>query len=296
MWAEWVWLNGRLVRGAEATVSVFDRSFMLGDGLFETLRVIDGRLFRLGRHMTRLERSAARLRLSLPAAPDKLTEAIRETLEANRLEDAAVRLTVSRGVGPPGPGVEGADAPLCVIAARAFHGYPGHWYDRGATAIISSVTKNERSPLSGLKTTSFGEHVLARAEAAERGVEEALLLNTQGHLVEGSSTNLFAVIAGRIHTPDLASGCLPGVTREAMIQLAKANGLEVREEVLLPPALATADEAFLTNSLLDAAPLASVEGRVIGSGCPGPITRLLADRYRELVEREAAEEALDVGH
>jgi branched-chain amino acid aminotransferase len=287
IWAEWVWMNGRLVRGAEASVSVFDRSFLLGDGLFETMRAIGGRLFRMERHLARLHRSADRLRLSPPAGADELAAAIRETLAANHLTDAAVRLTVSRGVGSPGPGIQGAETPLCVIAARPFQGYSDHWYRPGATAITSSAIKNERSLLAGLKSTSYGEHVLARVEAADRGVDEALLLNTRGHLVEGSSTNLFVVIKGCLHTPDPSSGCLPGVTREALLELARAAGLAVREAPLLPAALAGAEEAFLTNSLLDVAPLAGVDGRRIGMGCAGPATRLLAERYQELVESEA---------
>jgi branched-chain amino acid aminotransferase len=286
MWAEWVWMNGRLVRGDEATVSVFDRSFLLGDGLFETMRVTGGRLFRPERHLARLERSAERLRLSVPAGGDDLAEAIRKTLAANHLKDAAVRLTLSRGVGLPGPGIAGAETPLCVIAARPFHGYPDRWYEPGAEAVVSAIVKNEWSPLAGIKTTSYAEHVLARAEAAERGADEALFVNTRGHLVEGSSANLFAVMAGRVHTPDLASGCLPGVTREAVIELVKEGGWDIREEALLPSDLAAADEIFLTNSLLGAAPLSQIDGREVGAECPGPVTRRLVEQYRDLVERE----------
>lgn len=287
MWSEWVWLNGRLVRGAEATVSVFDRSFLLGDGLFETMRASRGRLFRPERHLAWLERGAARLRLARLAPADELLEALCQTLRANHLSDAALRLTVSRGAGPPGLGLEGTGPPVSMIAARVFRGYPGHWYDPGATAIISSVTKNEQSPLAGLKTTSYLEHVLARAEAAERGADESLLLNTRGHLVEGSSANLFIVSAGQLSTPDLASGCRPGVTRETVIELARENGLTVGERALLPTALASADEAFLTNSLLGVAPLVRVDDQRIGSGQPGPVTRKLAEQYQSLVAGEA---------
>jgi aminodeoxychorismate lyase len=286
MWAEWVWVNGRLVRGAEASVSVFDRSFLLGDGLFETMRVLDGRVFRLERHLARLEQSAERLRLKLTVTPDELARAVRETVATNALQDAAVRLTVSRGVGPPGPGITGAETPLCVIAARPFRAYPDHWYSPGAVAITSAIVKNERSPLAGIKTTSYGEHVLARAEAAERDADESLLLNTRGHLVEGSSTNLFVVIEGRLYTPDLNSGCLPGVTREAVLELARLAGLETRVAPLLSTAAAGWDEAFLTNSLLGVGPLAALDGRQIGKECPGPVTRLLTERYRELVKSE----------
>jgi branched-chain amino acid aminotransferase len=286
-WADWIWLNGRLVRATEASVSVFDRSFLLGDGLFETMRATGGRLFRPERHLSRLERGAARLRMALPAAADELLGALRETVRANHLEDAALRLTISRGNGPPGLGLEGTGPPVCMIAARPFQGYPHHWYDPGAASIISSVVKNEQSLLAGLKTTSYVEHVVARAEAMERGADEALLLNTRGHLVEGSGSNLFAVIAGELSTPDVESGCLPGVTREAVLKLARESGLAIREGTLLLAELIAAAEAFLTNSLLGVAPLVRVDGRSIGPGQPGPVTRKLAERYRWLVVQEA---------
>jgi branched-chain amino acid aminotransferase len=286
-WAEWAWVNGRLVRGSEAAISVFDRGFLLGDGLFETLRSVGGRLFRPERHMARLKLGATRLGLALEAGNDALVAALRETLRANRLEDAALRLTVSRGAGPPGLGMERMGPATCVIAARAFHGYPDRWYDPGATAILSRVVKNELSPLSGLKTTSWLEYVMARAEAAEKGADEALLRNTRGDLADGSATNLFVSKDGRIYTPDLASGCLPGVTREAVLELARELGLEAQEEPVPSAALAAADEAFLTNSLLGVAPLARVDGQPVGAGRSGPVTRRLAEQYRALVAREA---------
>jgi branched-chain amino acid aminotransferase group I len=287
-WSEWVWLNGRLVRGEEAAVSVFDRSFLLGDGLFETMRARRGRIFRLDRHLERLQQSAARLKIPLPGTPEGLAAATVEVLQANGLQEAALRLTLSRGVGLPGLVTDGQEVPTCVIAARPFEGYPERWYQAGASAIISSTVRCESSPLCGMKTTSFAEHVLARAEAAERGADEALLLNSRGFLVEGSSTNLFALIDGSLHTPDLSSGCIPGITREAVLELARGAGLTVFEAPLARKALPSADEAFLTNSLLDVAPLVRLEERLIGGGAPGPITRMLAERFHRQVDEEPA--------
>jgi branched-chain amino acid aminotransferase len=288
-WAEWVWLNGRLVRSAEACVSVFDRSFLLGDGLFETMRAIGGRVFRLQRHLNRLRSGAGPLRLTVPGSLPELAAAIQETLEANDLKDAAVRLTVSRGTGPPGLNVEGADAPVAVIATRPFAGYPPYWYDPGATAILCGV-KNERSPLCGIKCTSYAEHVMARAEAVRSGADEALLLNSLGHLVGGSSTNLFVVIEDVLFTPDLGSGCLPGITREAVLELALASALPVREAHLYPALVGGWDEAFLTNSLMGVAPLARVGHSQIRGGRPGPVTQTLREQYLALVTAELADE------
>jgi branched-chain amino acid aminotransferase len=287
-WAEWVWLNGRLVRGDGARVSVFDRSFLLGDGLFETMRATSGRVFRLEGHLARLHASANRLRLGLPWTLPELADAVQSTLGRNGLAEAALRLTVSRGIGEPGLRLSGADQPVAVVAVRPFTGYPGQWYLPGATAIFSTLCKNERSPLSGIKSTSNAEHVLARAEAEERGADEALLLNTRGHLVEGSSTNLFVVIGGALYTPDLSSGCLPGITRAAVLELARASDLPIREAAVYPSMRGGWDEAFLTNSLLGVAPLTQVENSPIRSGRPGPITRDLAERFRNLVASEAA--------
>jgi branched-chain amino acid aminotransferase len=285
-WAERVWINGSLCEAGEARVSVFDRSFLLGDGLFETVGVFGGRLFRLDRHLARLQSGAECLRLDLPFLA-QIPAAIAETLRANHLTRAAVRITVSRGAGPPGPGTAGAGPPLCVIAARPFSGYPERWYALGAVAVISAMVKNEHSPICRFKTTSYVEHVLARAEAAQRGADEALLLNTRGHVVEGSSTNLFAISDGCVCTPGLDDGCLPGVTREAVLVLARQDGIEVKEEPLPPAALARAEEAFLTNSLLGVGPLVKVDGGEIGGGHPGSVTRRLGALLWDLMEQEA---------
>jgi branched-chain amino acid aminotransferase len=279
-WAEWVWTDGRLIRGAEATLSVFDRGFLLGDGLFETLRASQGEPVHLAAHLRRLRAGAEVLRIRLPWSDQTLTAAIRELLTANELSEAAVRLTLSRGVGPPGPSIPGTISPTIVLAVRPFTGYPGRWYEPGAEAILCRVVKNERSPLCAVKSTSYLEHILARDEAVRRGAEEALLLNTRGRLVEASSANLFLVIDGCLCTPDLASGCLPGVTRAVVLTVAREHGHETREEALLPEALDRAEEAFLTNSLLGVAPLVRVDGRPVGSGRPGLLTQELAEGYR----------------
>jgi branched-chain amino acid aminotransferase len=285
-WGDWVWLNGRMVRSAEATVSVFDRSFLMGDGLFETMQSSDGRVFRLTRHLDRLKRGAIQLGLPLAWSMEGLTAAIGETLAANGLRDAAIRLTVSRGIGPPGPSPRGCGSATVVIAARPFESYPERWYQPGATAVMSRITKNERSPLCGLKATSYLEHVQARAEALERHADEALLRNTRGRLVEGSATNLFVVIEQILYTPDPGSGCLPGITREAVIELGRAQGMTVREAPILDTSVGGWDEAFLTNSLLGIAPLVRVEDRPVRSGRPGPVTGTLAREYDSLFADE----------
>jgi aminodeoxychorismate lyase len=285
-WAEWVWLNGRMVKGAEASVSVFDRSFQLGDGLFETVRACQGRIFRLNEHLARLREGLSILHFSTPWDGQSLHFAIHELLDANSLRDAAVRLTVSRGVGAGGLEPRSAGPPTVVITARLYTGPPDWWYQTGMSAIFSQVVKNERSPLCGVKSTSHAEHVLARFDAMGSRKDEALMLNTQGYLVEGSSSNLFVVMEGRLCTPDLSSGCLPGITRAAVLELAREVGIEVSEVPLLPETIPECQEAFLTNSLMGIGPLVWVAGQSIGAerhpderGTPGPITRVLAKRY-----------------
>jgi branched-chain amino acid aminotransferase len=285
-WSDWVWLNGRLVRGVEASVSVLDRSFLLGDGLFETMRVVRRRVLHLEAHLARLHRGTQLFRISIGWDDQQLALALQQVLETNALEEAALRLTVSRGVGPAGPMPDPTARATVIIAARPFAGYPPEWFEQGLRATLSRIIKNERSPLCRVKSTSYAEHVLARLEAVERKTDEALMLNTQGHLVEGSSSNLFAVIEGRLITPELSSGCLPGITRAILLDLAKDSGIKVVEASLLPASVSSWQEAFLTSSLMGIAPLVEVEGEGIGTerrpegrGVPGPITRMLDERY-----------------
>jgi len=269
-----LWVDGELVPAGEARVDPRDRGYALGDGLFETMRAREGRLPWLECHLARLRGGAVVIGLS--AIPDDgvLAGAIYETLEANGLSEAVVRLTVSRGVPArrsllpePGP------TPTLVIGVQPFVGYPPSLYDRGMRAITSRIPRNERSPLARIKALSYLENVLARREADAGGADEALLLNTAGRLACASAANLFLALDGALLTPDPGSGVLPGTVRELVLaELAPRMGLTVAERAVRPEELAAAEEAFLTSALLGIMPLTGVNGFPVGTGEPGPVS------------------------
>jgi branched-chain amino acid aminotransferase len=284
-----VHLNGRLVDETAAVVSVFDRGFLFGDAVFESMRALDGRIFRLDRHLARLERSADLVGITgMPARAD-LARAVEELLEANRLRDARLRLTVSRGRGRPGDYV-GSEGPLTqVISASPFSGPDLALFDTGVPIVVAprrAVPAEVLDP--AIKSTSRIVAVLARREARDCGAFEAIFLDAAGHLTEGTASNLFLVRDRRLLTPASPGGALPGVTRAAVIEVAGEAGLAVIEDRLPADLLPAADEIFLTNTSWEVLPVAAVDGRRVAGSCPGPITRDLLGRYRALVARECA--------
>lgn len=269
-----VWLNGELVRVDEAHVSIFDRGFTLGDGLFETMRVYGGRIFRVHEHIERLERSAARIGLPLPTG---LADAASQTAAANGLAEAAVRLTVSRGPGPAGLEPPESVRPTVVIAARPAPAPPA-----SVRAGIAAGRLNEHAPTAGLKRLGFLDSIVALREARAAGYDDVILLDTAGHLAEGAASNLFVMADGVLRTPPLTCGVLPGITRAAVLEIAAGLDWAASEDPLDPAILRSADEAFLTSSLREIVPLVAVDGRVIGCGLPGPLTRRIQDAYAGL--------------
>ncbi len=261
----------------ELVLNPLDRGFTLGDGLFETLRVRGDTVLGIERHLFRLRVGAAVLGLS-PLPKDKdLKDAITKTLTANGLTEAAVRLTISRGV-PKRRGLlpEPEPNPSMVIHAEPFTGYPAELYDRGARAVISGIRRNEHSPLARVKSLNYLDNVLARREAEARGVDDALLLNTAGDLACASAANLFLLLHGALVTPSVASGALPGTVRELVTaELAPPIGLKVVERVVRPEELRAAHEVFLTNALMGIVPLTVVDTLPIGTGVPGPVSMKL---------------------
>ncbi len=272
-----VWVDGRLLPAGEPHIPVRDRGFTLGDGVFETVRVRESTLLNAGRHLSRLRASAEIIGIPVPLSDTQLLEAAHETLHANGLSEAALRITLSRGVQKARGLLPTPEAsPTLVLDARSFDGYPEELYSRGMRAITSSIIRNERSPLAGAKTLSYLENVLARREAALEGADEALLLNTSGRVAGTSAANVFLVSGNLVRTPDLVSGALPGTMRALVLQeLAPSLELDILEEPLTPEDLLAGTEAFLTNALLGVMPLTVVDRRPIGNGRPGPVTALL---------------------
>ena len=278
-----VYLNGTLVPRQEAMVSPFDRGFLYGYGLFETMRSYKERVFRLDRHLTRLRLSAQRLALASELEAYDLEQAVYRTLEANKLADARIRLTVSAGPGgralaPPVGGL----ITVLVFAEKLL--LSPEAYEQGIRAALVSAKRNSLSPLSRVKATNYLGNLVAYSEAVALGAEEAILLNERGFIAEGSMSNIFLVAGGMLLTPSEESGILPGITREAVLELARELGVEATEGEISLADLLRADEAFLTSSVREVLPITSIDNKPVAQGSPGPVTKRLMAAYRHLVE------------
>lgn len=265
-----VWLNGSLVDEAEAAVSPFDHGILVGDGVFETLRVYGGRPFAVGRHLDRLERSAAGIELPVPPR-SLLEQAVTEVTAASAIDEGRLRLTITSGPGPLGS-VRG-EGGLTVMAAIT----PVIPLPESYAVHVVPWPRNERGALAGLKTISYAENARAVAWARRQGSDEAIFGNLAGNLCEGSATNVFLVVGGRLLTPPLSAGCLAGVTRDFILEVTDA----VEEDVPVE-ALARAEEAFVTGTVAEVRPISSVDGVALGA-CPGPLTTAAAKAFAELL-------------
>ena len=264
-----IYLNGELLPAAEARIDPADRGLTLGDGLFETIRINDGAPLRLAAHLARLRHGAKMLAIPLRLTDEALGEAMLKTLKANSINDGVLRLTLTGGPAPRGLLPPPDIFPTMIITAFAGTGATF----APLTAVIAAVTRrNEHSPLSRCKCTNSLDNILARREAEKRGADEAILLNTAGRLAETTIANLFVVIGGRLVTPPVTEGALPGIMRAEILTIADAE-----ERFLEPEVLDQASEAFITNSL-GIRPLISVDGRPIGDGRPGPVFKALLNR------------------
>jgi branched-chain amino acid aminotransferase len=266
-----VWLDRALAEESEARIAPSDHGLLVGDGVFETLRWYGGKPFALADHLRRLEEGCDVLGLTMPPASE-LESAAHAVVEANGLGDARMRITVTSGSGPPGL-ARGDGPPTVLIVALPLAAWPPT-----ASAVVSRLRRDERSPLAGVKTVSLAGGVAALAEALAAGASEALILNTAGELCEATTANVFVVAEGVATTPPLASGCLAGITRAHVLELGASERRLRRED------LAAADEIFLTSSTREVQPLVEVDGVPVGDGNPGPVTNRLAEAYARVVD------------
>lgn len=275
--------NGRLRRAADAGVSVFDRGLLYGDGIFETFRIYDGRPFRLDDHLRRLARSARSIGLRLPHPAAWFRRQITAVLKANRLSNALVRLTVTRGIGAAGLAPPSTASPTVIFFARPFTGYPAALSHRGLAVVIAKMRRPPRSATPPhAKSLNYLVGILAKVDASQRRAHDALLLSIEGHLCEGTTSNLFFVRGGTLYTPSTRTGLLEGITRQVILELARKLNIPVRQGLFHPNELLAADELFLTNTSYEVMPVVRVEGRRIGRGRPGPLTRRLHRAFRRL--------------
>jgi branched-chain amino acid aminotransferase len=282
-----VWMNGHLLDESRAMLSPFDHGVLYGDGVFEGIRFYGRRPFRLGAHLDRLWRSAAALDLTIPFDRAELGRAMDELIGAGNDSDGYVRLVVTRGPGDlgidprscPRPSVYLATAPVAMLGAADSRA--------GITAIVASTRQTPPDALDArIKSLNYLPRVLARLEARRAGADEAILLNHRGTVAEGSVDNLFTVQAGVVRTPPATDGALEGITRGAVLELARAAGIPVAEATLGAYDLITADELFLTGTAVEMVPVRAVDGRRIGAGVPGPIFSRLAGDFRRLIDHE----------
>jgi branched-chain amino acid aminotransferase len=270
-----VWLDGVLVDEREARVSPLDHGLLVGDGVFETLRVVGGVPFAWTRHAARLAQSATGLGL-VPPDGDSLRAAADAVIAANDVSEGRLRLTVTGGPAALGSD-RGQHGPTVIVAVAPFTGWPPV-----VDVVTVPWTRNECAATVGLKTISYADNVRALAYAHERGASEAMFANNAGRLCEGTGSNVFCAHDGTVRTPPLRSGCLPGVTRALVLELGTRHGVPIDEVDLARDALATADEVFLTSSTRDVQPVAHVDGRPVPAA-PGPLTAEIASRFADLV-------------
>lgn len=284
MMTEKVYINGQFFLRDEAKVSVFDHGYLYGDGVFETMRAYGGQVFKLEEHLDRLFRSAAGIQLEVGMTREELKGAIYRCLEANGLTEAYIRLSVSRGPGPVGLDPEPCPEPTVVIVTREFRGYPEEMYKQGIQAIIARTRRIPPECLDpGIKSANFLNGILARLEAHRAGAQEAIMLNLEGHICEGTVSNVFWVEGETLSTPPLSAGILGGITRQTVLELAPRLGLRVEERLAPPEVLYEAPEVFLTNTTFEIMPVVQVDQKLIGARTPGRWTRTLLEEFRNLV-------------
>ena len=281
-----VWRNGKIIPEEEARVSLLDYGFLFGYGVFETLRTYKGNIFRLARHLRRLRDGARALDISLDLRDEEIEKGIYKTMLKNDLDDAYIRITLWKGKGEAGLRPETCREANLAIITRPFTPYSSRLYKEGMKAVIVSTRRGEGSPVSGLKSLNYLSSIIARTEARKKDAEEALLLNHKGNVACGAVSNVFLVSDDVVKTPVLEAGVLNGITREAVIELCRGNAIDAREESVSLGELKSADEVFLTNTLMEIMPLAEIDGQRIKGGAMGRITRKISFLYRELVDKE----------
>ncbi len=282
-----IMMNGKLVPENEAVVSVFDHGYLYGDGVFEGIRAYNGRVFKLEEHIRRLYESAHSIMLPIAYSQEQMIKAVIETVNANNLTDAYIRLVVSRGVGDLGLDPRKCKESQVVIIADKIVLYPEELYEEGLTVITVATRRNVADALDPkLKSLNYLNNIHAKIEANRAGVLEALMLSSQGYICEGTGDNIFIYRKGKLITPPAYLGILEGITRETVIELARQEGIPIVEEPFTRHDLYVSDECFLTGTAAEVIPVIEADMRKIGTGSPGPVTRALIEKFRALTQSE----------
>jgi len=277
-----IWLDDKLVDKAEAKISVFDHGLLYGDGVFEGIRVYNHRIFELEAHMDRLYESAKVIRLVIPMSKKKLTNSVEKTVEANGVIDGYIRLGVTRGIGTLGLNPFVCENAKIFIIADNIQLYPEELYEKGMKVISATTIRNHPLAISPqVKSLNYLNNILAKIEALDNNVPEAIMYNHEGYVAEATGDNVFIAKNRRICTPPVEAGTLPGITRAVVIKLAAKEKLQVIEKNLTRFDLYVCDEFFLTGTAAEVIGIVEIDGRIIGAGKPGPITKLLRKKFFE---------------
>lgn len=282
-----IYLNGKWVDAQKAQISVYDHGLLYGDGVFEGIRSYSGLVFKLKEHVERLFESAHTLMLKIPLTQEEMRQAVVETLRVNKLTDAYIRLVVTRGVGDLGLDPRKCNAPTIFIITDKIVLYPARVYKEGMSIVTVPTPRNLPEALNPqIKSLNYLNNILAKIEATNAGVEEALMLSAHGYVAECTGDNIFIVRKGVLLTPPPYAGILKGITRQAVMELASKSRIPVREQMLTRHDLFNAQECFLTGTAAEIAPIARIDGRVIGQGRPGKITLKLMHDFRLLTRTD----------
>ena len=278
-----VWINGKLLPPEQATVSVYDHGLLYGDGVFEGIRSYAGKVFRMEAHLDRLWYSAKAILLEIPYTKAELAAAIEQTLEVNGIVDGYIRVVITRGSGTLGIDPKKCNEPRVIVITDSIELYPAEDYENGLEIVTVSTIRNHAAALSPrIKSLNYLNNILAKIEGHQAGCKEALMLNHKGEVAECTGDNIFLVRDGRLLTPPIDAGILEGITRDAVIELARKSGMPVEEIPLTRHDIYVADECFLTGTAAEVIPVVKVDSRPIGDGKPGKITRDLIERFHKL--------------
>jgi len=280
-----IYVDGKYCDEKNAKISVFDHGLLYGDGIFEGIRAYNGRVFQLKEHIDRLFCSAKAILLDIPMSHGEMMKAVVETCRQNGIRDGYIRLLVTRGIGTLGLNPHRCKDPSIIIIADKIQLYAPELYEKGMEIITAPTTRNLHSALNpAIKSLNYLNNILAKMEANIAGCEEAVMLNAEGFVSECTGDNIFIVKARRVFTPPLSAGALHGITRGVVMDLAREEGVSVAEPNLTRYDLFNADECFLTGTGAELIPIVKIDGRVIGTGRPGPLTGKLVDKYRALTK------------
>jgi branched-chain amino acid aminotransferase len=280
-----IFIDGKFYNERDAKVSVFDHGLLYGDGVFEGIRAYHGRVFKLKEHVDRLFYSAKAILLDIPMAPEKIASAVLESCRINKIRDGYIRLVVTRGIGTLGLNPRSCKNPSVIVIADKIQVYPLELYARGMEIVTVPTVRNLHSAVNpAIKSLNYLNNILAKIEANNAGVEEAVMLNSEGFVAECTADNLFIVKNGEVFTPPLSAGALYGITRQTVMALARQAGLKVSEPNLTRYDLFCADECFLTGTGAEIMPVIKIDNRAIGTGKPGIVTRQLVKEYHALTE------------